>query len=169
MENSLLITYLNSPLGWIKISGTAKTIVSVVFVEKEGISDVVDGTELDKATTQLTAYFEGTRSTFDLNLTFQGTAFQKQVWEVVEGIPYGEVASYLKVAQILGDAKKTRAVGSANGLNQLLIVIPCHRVIGADGSLTGYAGGLERKKWLLDHESPHPVQLSFWEKPLVSH
>lgn len=162
MGNSLLITYLNTPIGWVKISGTAKAISSVLFSEEEGEKNDVKGTELEKATSQLTEYFDGTRTAFDLTFDFGGTAFQRQVWEAVTTIPYGKTASYLTVSKLLGDAKKSRAVGSANGLNQLLIVIPCHRIIGADGSLTGYAGGLDRKKWLLNHESPQPLQLTIF-------
>ncbi len=162
MEHSLLTSYLNTPLGWIKISGTNTTIVSVVFAEIKVDDTIIAETEVENAKKQLIEYFEGTRTVFDLNLSFQGTPFQQQVWMAVNTIPFGETASYLKIAQLLGDPKKTRAVGSANGLNQHLIVIPCHRVIGADGSLTGYAGGLERKKWLLDHESSLPPQLNLW-------
>ncbi len=162
MEHSLLTTYLNTPLGWIKISGTNSTIVSVLFAENDVHDMIIAGTEVEKAKTQLIEYFNGTRTSFDLNLSFQGTLFQQQVWGVVNTIPFGTSASYLKIAQLLGDPNKTRAVGSANGVNQHLIIIPCHRVIGADGSLTGYAGGLERKKWLLDHESTQPPQLKLW-------
>lgn len=162
MGNSLLITYLNTPIGWVKISGTAKAISSVLFSEEERESDNVKGTELEKAIIQLTEYFDGTRTTFDLAFDFGGTAFQRQVWEAVTTISYGKTASYLTISNLLGDAKKSRAVGSANGLNKLLIVIPCHRIIGADGSLTGYAGGLDRKKWLLNHESPQSPQLTMW-------
>ena len=162
MKDSLRTTYLKTPLGWIKISGTDKAILSVLFSEQENESDDVKGSELEKATTQLAEYFDGKRTTFDLNLDLGGTTFQREVWEAVNTIPYGKTASYLTLSKLLGDTKKTRAVGSANGLNQLLIVIPCHRIIGADGSLTGYAAGLERKKWLLDHESSQPAQLNLW-------
>ena len=162
MEDSLLTTYLNTPIGWLEIAGTFQAITSVVFVETEGESDEINGTELEKALIQLTEYFDGKRTSFDLNFDFGGTAFQRQVWEAVNTISFGKTVSYLTISKLLGDAKKTRAVGSANGLNKLLIVIPCHRIIGADGNLTGYAGGLDRKKWLLNHESPLPPQLNLW-------
>ena len=99
-------------------------------------------------------YFEGKRNQFDLNLNPAGTDFQKKVWNELLQIPYGKTCSYLDIAKRLGDPKSIRAAATANGKNPLWIVIPCHRVIGSDGSLTGYAGGLWRKKWLLDHENP---------------
>ena len=102
---------------------------------------------------QLEEYFAGTRRVFDLPLDPGGTAFQQRVWRVLRAIPYGETWSYQRVAVALGSPSSTRAVGAANGQNPLAIVVPCHRVIGADGSLTGYAGGLPIKRWLLEHES----------------
>lgn len=104
--------------------------------------------------TQLQEYFEGSRTHFDIKLDPEGTTFQKKVWAQLQTIPYGKTVSYQKMANDLGDPKVIRAAASANGKNPISIVIPCHRVIGSDGSLTGYAGGLHRKKWLLEHESP---------------
>src|SRR5690606_34971068 len=110
--------------------------------------------ELEDTVYQLQEYFEGTRTQFSLQLNPQGTDFQKRVWEELQHIPYGKTISYLELSKKLGDIKAIRAVAAANGKNPLWIVVPCHRVIGSDGSLTGYAGGLHRKQWLLEHESP---------------
>jgi len=102
---------------------------------------------------QIDAYFAGEREDFDLELAPSGTDFQLRVWDELVKIPYGETISYSELAHRLGDPKLVRAVGLANGRNPISIIIPCHRVIGADGSLVGYGGGLERKKWLLEHEA----------------
>ena len=107
---------------------------------------------LDRAAAQLAEYFAGTRTTFDLPLAPRGTDFQRRVWRALGEIPFGTTISYGDLAIQLGDARATRAVGAANGRNPIPIVVPCHRVIGADGSLTGFGGGIERKRWLLDHE-----------------
>lgn len=102
--------------------------------------------------TQLTEYFSGRRKDFDLPLAASGTAFQQSVWQALREIPFGQTASYLDLAQSIKNPKAVRAVGSANGKNPISIVVPCHRVIGTNGKLTGYAGGLDRKLWLLEHE-----------------
>ena len=107
---------------------------------------------LDQLQMELTEYFAGQRQYFTVPLHLSGTPFQEQVWEVLQTIPYGETRSYATQAEILGNPKAVRAVASANGQNRMSIIIPCHRVIGKDGSLTGYGGGLERKQWLLRHE-----------------
>lgn len=109
---------------------------------------------LKDAVEQLEEYFEGNRTVFELQLNPSGTDFQKKVWEALLQIPFGKTISYLELSKQLGDVKAIRAVASANGKNPLWIVVPCHRVIGTNGDLTGYAGGLHRKKWLLEHESP---------------
>jgi methylated-DNA-[protein]-cysteine S-methyltransferase len=101
---------------------------------------------------QLIEYFNGTRTEFSLNLNPEGTKFQKKIWQFVESIPFGKTVSYLDIALLSGSEKNTRAVGLANGKNPIPIIIPCHRVIGSSGKMTGYAGGIERKKWLLIHE-----------------
>ena len=101
------------------------------------------------------------RTKFDLLLNPQGSSFQKLVWKELCNIPFGKTRSYLAQSKLIGDPKAVRAVASANGRNPIWIVVPCHRVIGSDGSLTGYAGGLWRKKWLLDHESPVKQQSLF--------
>lgn len=107
---------------------------------------------LSEVARQLNEYFAGSRRSFDLPLEPSGTDFQQSVWKVLRGIPFGQTISYGEQARRLGDAKKARAVGSANGRNPLPIVVPCHRVIGTNGSLTGFAGGMDAKKWLLTHE-----------------
>lgn len=107
---------------------------------------------LDRAVTQLEEYFAGTRTQFELPLDPAGTAFQHQVWDALRRIPFGETITYGQQALMLGDRNKSRAVGAANGKNPIPIVVPCHRVIGSNGHLTGFAGGLDTKAWLLDHE-----------------
>ena len=110
--------------------------------------------DLIEAVTQLQEYFIGKRTEFTFKLNPKGTEFQKKVWQELLQIPYGKTCSYLELSKKLGDVKAIRAVASANCKNPLWIIVPCHRVIGTDGSLTGYAGGLWRKKWLLEHENP---------------
>ena len=108
---------------------------------------------LAEACGQLADYFAGTRLTFELPLAPAGTAFQRRVWDALCAVPYGDTSTYGRVARALGDPQAVRAVGAANGRNPIGIIVPCHRVVGADGSLTGYAGGLDRKRWLLRHEA----------------
>jgi len=152
---------INSPLGFTKIIGDEDGINSVtVLNSEEKITDIIP-VELEDCVIQLNEFFKGTREIFDLNLNAQGTDFQKKVWKQLEQIPYGKTTSYLELSKELGDIKAIRAVANANGKNPLWIIVPCHRVIGSNGSLTGYAGGLHRKKWLLEHESPYK-QLSFF-------
>jgi methylated-DNA-[protein]-cysteine S-methyltransferase len=116
---------------------------------------------LKEAVSQLQAYFEGNRTQFDFKMNPKGTEFQQKVWKGLCKIPFGKTMSYFELAKQLGDVKAIRAIASANGKNPLWIVVPCHRVIGTDGSLTGYAGGLYQKKWLLEHESPTTQQSLF--------
>jgi len=151
---------INSPLGITKIVGDENGI-SVISVLSEGEVSKTIPKELKKAVTQLQEYFEGKRKDFDFKLNPKGTDFQQQVWQELLNIPYGKTTSYLDLAKKLGDPKVVRAAASANGKNPLWIVVPCHRVIGIDGSLTGYAGGLWRKKWLLEHETPSNQQSLF--------
>ncbi len=109
----------------------------------------------DEAVRQMTEYFDGGRTSFDVPLQTPGTPFQRRVWDELKKIPYGEVRSYRDIAERIDKEKAARAVGTANGMNRIAIMIPCHRVIGADGALTGYGGGLWRKEWLLNHEKEH--------------
>ncbi|MGC1631463.1 MAG: methylated-DNA--[protein]-cysteine S-methyltransferase [Gelidibacter sp.] len=152
---------IKSPLGFTKIVGDEDGIVSISILDSEEKETDIIPLELEECVRQLNEYFEGIRTQFDLQLKPDGTDFQKKVWHLLQTIPYGKPISYLQLSQQLGDVKAIRAVANANGRNPLWIVIPCHRVIGSDGSLTGYAGGLYRKQWLLEHESPYKQQRLF--------
>lgn len=154
--------YINSPLGITQISGDENgiAVISVSDVDTKEISPIIP-VELQNAVSQLQEYFEGKRVSFDFKLNPQGTHFQQKVWKELLEIPFGKTVSYMDLTKKLGDIKAIRAVASANGKNPLWIVVPCHRVIGTDGSLTGYAGGLWRKKWLLEHENPTQQQSLF--------
>lgn len=152
--------YIKTPLGIAKIIGDDNG-VSVISILSEGEVSQKIPKVLKEAVTQLQDYFEGKRTSFDFKLNPQGTEFQQKVWQELLEIPFGKTVSYMDITKKLGDVKAIRAVASANGKNPLWIVVPCHRVIGTDGSLTGYAGGLWRKKWLLEHESPSQQQSLF--------
>lgn len=147
------IAFIPSPLGTTKVVGDENG-VSVISILQEGELSKKIPKELKEVVTQLNEYFEGKRQNFDFKINPKGTDFQQKVWEELRNIPFGKTMSYLDLSKKLGDVKAIRAVASANGKNPLWIVVPCHRVIGTDGSLTGYAGGLWRKKWLLEHENP---------------
>ena len=157
METCIITT----PLGHTKIVGDEEGITEITVLHSEEILTAIIPEVLEDCVIQLNEYFDGSRQQFDLKLNPQGTNFQKEVWRSLEQIPYGKTLSYLTLSKQLGDVKAVRAVASANGKNPLWIVVPCHRVIGSDGSLTGYAGGLHRKQWLLNHESPYKQQLLF--------
>ncbi|MDQ2770956.1 MAG: methylated-DNA--[protein]-cysteine S-methyltransferase [Bacteroidota bacterium] len=150
--------YLASPLGLLALTGTEAGLSAVSFFGTEGCAPTEPAAIaacLRPAHAQLAAYFGRELRAFDLAYapTF-GTDFQRQVWQALGSIAFGRTASYLDMAKLLNNPKSVRAVGAANGQNPLAIVWPCHRIVGADGSLTGYAGGLHRKKWLLDFEQP---------------
>ena len=159
-------TYYKTPIGTAKIVGDKNGIQSVSVLD-EDFSTALEVTNSDipeclqDCVTQLEDYFEGKRDDFDLKLNPQGTTFQKKVWDELLNIPYNKTRTYLEQSKALGDVKAIRAVASANGKNPIWIIIPCHRVIGSDGSLTGYAGGIWRKKWLLTHENPVKQQSLF--------
>ena len=144
--------HYKSPIGLIEITGNEAGILSLNFLE-----EVVDTFDvhpcLKECLKQIDEYFTKKRTGFTVKLQLQGTKFQKKVWQQLLKIPFGKTVSYLDVATWIGDKKATRAVGSANGKNKIAIIIPCHRVIGSNGKLTGYAGGLWRKEWLLRHEN----------------
>lgn len=152
--------FINTPLGTAKIKGDEEG-VSVISILQEGEISTEIPLELKEAVKQLNDYFEGKRTNFTFQINPKGTDFQKKVWNALLKIPYGKTISYLDLSKQLGDIKAIRAVASANGKNPLWIVVPCHRVIGTDGSLTGYAGGLWRKKWLIEHENPVKQQSLF--------
>ena len=144
---------IETPLGWAKIEGDLEGLRSLSILDKKPLEINEVPELLEDAAYQLKEYFEGTRKVFDLDLNPQGTEFQLRVWNELKTIPYGKQVSYLELSKKLGDVKAIRAVAAANGKNPLWIIIPCHRVIGSNGDLVGYAGGLHRKKWLLNHES----------------
>ncbi len=154
--------FINTPVGIIELKGDANGLASALFkdIDEAEVSEKIPK-ELKDAVHQLQEYFEGERKNFTLKLSPEGTDFQKRVWMQLQEISYGKTTSYQQMANQLGDPKVIRAAASANGKNPISIIIPCHRVIGSDGSLTGYAGGLHRKKWLLEFESPSPQQSLF--------
>ena len=143
---------INTPLGIAQITGDANGITQISVIDEGDVSSEIP-TGLQNAVTELNDYFQGKRTHFDFKLNPKGTEFQQKVWQALLEIPYGKTCSYMDLSKKLGDVKAIRAVASANGKNPLWIVVPCHRVIGTDGSLTGYAGGLRRKKWLLAHKT----------------
>ena len=152
------ISYVKTPLGIAEITGDENGIQSVSVLNEDTISKNLlhqeIGKNLQECATQLKEYFNGERASFNLTVNPKGTPFQKKVWKELLNIPYGKTRTYLEQSKALGNVKAIRAVASANGKNPLWIIIPCHRVIGSDSSLTGYAGGIWRKKWLLNHENP---------------
>ena len=152
--------YIQTPLGIAEIIGD-KNGISVISIADDGkISEIIP-TALQEAVTQLQEYFEEKRTHFNFKINPKGTEFQQKVWQTLLEIPFGKTCSYMDLSKKLGDVKAIRAVASANGKNPLWIVVPCHRIIGTNGSLTGYAGGLSRKKWLLEHENPSTQQSLF--------
>lgn len=148
--------YINSPVGWLQLVEENNAITRIHFMDEEPIEVLAPASELLQAcAAELQAYFRGEVTDFQIlhHCNQPGTIFQKRVWSVLAKIPFAKTTSYRQMAIRLGDEKCIRAAASANGQNDLAIVVPCHRVIGSDGSLTGYAGGLWRKKWLLEHEA----------------
>ena len=150
---------VSSPIGAIRLTAEGNALTGVFMLQHKYGPDGFppdergDSPVLDETARQLAAYFEGSLREFDLPLATSGSDFQLQVWDELRRIPFGETISYLTLAKRIGDARHVRAVGTANGRNPISIIIPCHRVVGSDGSLVGYGGGLERKRWLLDHET----------------
>lgn len=154
-------TGFKTPLGFAILEGDENGLSRVYVSDKKmSFSEVIPAPIL-QAENQLKEYFFGKRETFDLKINPEGTSFQKKVWELLMHIPFGNTRSYLELSNDFGNTKAIRAVAAANGKNPLWIIIPCHRVIGSNGSLTGYAGGLWRKKWLLEHEQPLKQQSLF--------
>jgi len=143
--------YVNTPLGLMECKASEKGLVHVIFCGDQ-VSDRSPNKHTDACKSQLAEYFSGTRIEFDIALDPKGTDFQKRVWLALSTIPFGETVSYGDIAKQVNKPKGAQAVGGANGRNPLTIVVPCHRVVGTSGSLTGYAGGIERKLWLLNHE-----------------
>ena len=145
--------YIETPIGLAEIKGDENGLSSISVLNTNKPKGIVPEV-LEDAVYQFQEYFEGKRQNFTLKLNPEGTDFQKKVWNKLQSIPFGKTISYLELSKQLGDVKAIRAVAAANGKNPLWIVVPCHRVIGSNGDLVGYAGGLPRKKWLLEHESP---------------
>jgi methylated-DNA-[protein]-cysteine S-methyltransferase len=154
-------SYFESPIGRLLLTSDG-TALTGLYMEPSRKAQRIDGwmedvtvAPLSATVRQLSEYFEGTRREFDLPLRLQGTTFQTRVWRELTEIPYGQTWSYGQLAKRIDKPSASRAVGLANGRNPISILVPCHRVIGADGSLTGYGGGIERKRWLLAHEGLH--------------
>ena len=145
-------TAYQSEIGLIEVTATSNAIVTVNFVDTKSRLDEDIPPILKACIQQLDEYFEGKRISFGLALAFSGTEFQKMVWQALTTIAFGETTSYAKIAQQVNNPKAYRAVGNANNKNPIPIIVPCHRVIGSTGKLTGYGGGLWRKEWLLKHE-----------------
>jgi methylated-DNA-[protein]-cysteine S-methyltransferase len=152
---NLYTAYCSSPVGLLKLQCSDKYIKTVNFCDAEGAIQHDEHKLLQACSRQLDEYFAGKRKHFSLPLNQDGTEFQTKVWDLLSKIPYGKTISYNELAKHYGDIKAIRAVASANGKNNIAIIVPCHRVIGSDHSLVGYAGGLWRKKWLLDHEAKY--------------
>ena len=146
-------TYISSPVGPIEISGDDDFVSKVLFVDEVKADTEHLPKVIRDCKQQLEEYFAGMRTEFSLLLSQSGTDFQRRVWTELCNIPYGKTTSYMQLSKNLGDVKAIRAVGTANGRNNLAIIVPCHRVIGSNGTLVGYAGGLDKKKWLLDFEA----------------
>jgi methylated-DNA-[protein]-cysteine S-methyltransferase len=144
-------TYYESPIGLIEIESSAGAVTSLVFVD-ERRSEMLKDDVGDEAVRQIAEYFDGVRREFDVPVNLTGTKFQRRVWEELLNIPFGQTVTYGDVAKAIGKPTAVRAVGAANGQNPVSIIVPCHRVIGSEGRLTGYGGGLWRKQWLLKHE-----------------
>jgi len=151
-----------SPIGVIEIAGTEHFIASVLFAEREEIVNFPANDTpqlLFDCSTELDEYFKGRRKDFSVLYKLQGTMFQTTVWQALTTVPYGKTASYKEIAQQIENEKAVRAVGMTNSKNVISIIVPCHRIIGKNGKLTGYAGGLWRKQWLLEHELKYSFNL----------
>lgn len=149
-----MVIYYSSPIGSIQISADDQAITSLIFVDEQK-GEIQKNQLLIDCVQQLDEYFSGKRKVFDLPLKQKGTPFQQAVWDQLRQIPFGVTVSYLDIAKKLGKEEFVRAVGAANGQNKIAILVPCHRVIGSNGKLTGFAYGLERKQFLLNHEKDY--------------
>jgi len=147
--------YYPSPVGVMEIKGTESAIASILFVDQAGEASETMPPVMQTCVQQFAEYFAGTRQTFSVPVQQTGTDFQQRVWRALTEISFGQTFSYMDIAITIGDAKSIRAVGNANGKNKVNIIVPCHRVIGSNGKLVGYGGGLWRKQWLLEHEAKY--------------
>ncbi|TSD67118.1 methylated-DNA--[protein]-cysteine S-methyltransferase [Inquilinus sp. KBS0705] len=145
--------YYKTPVGWAHIVADDEYICKVSIRDDEHEATPLTSPLLQEAVKQLGEYFDGTRKTFDLPIKQPGSGFQQQVWEELLKIPYGSTITYGQQSQQMNNPLAIRAIAAANGKNNLWVIVPCHRVIGSNGTLTGYAGGLWRKQWLLEHEA----------------
>lgn len=153
----MFLQTIDSPLGAVQIFASEHGVIRISLGKVSATCDT-PSTLTRLAALQLTQYFAGSLTAFKLPLAATGTPFQQQVWQALSQLPYGQTCSYANIAQKIANPKAVRAVGAANGKNPLAIVVPCHRVIGANGTLTGYAGGLDNKAWLLKHEQSVSLQ-----------
>jgi methylated-DNA-[protein]-cysteine S-methyltransferase len=155
MEKPAYISYYHSPIGLIKISGNKRYINEVIFIDHlEQIPATPPSSRIIQlCVEQLIEYFNGSRRQFTIPVSQQGSDFQQKVWSKLIEIPFGKTISYPDLARRMGDPKVIRAASVTNGVNKIAVIVPCHRVIGSNGTLAGYAGGLWRKKWLLEHEN----------------
>jgi methylated-DNA-[protein]-cysteine S-methyltransferase len=161
--NPVKRAFLKTPLGYLEINGTEKGISKIEFLDFSVRIKRVPAS-LKPCVEQLKEYFQGKRHSFTIDLNLSGSSFQMKVWTELMKIPYGTTISYLELARRVGDIKALRAVGGANGANPVVILVPCHRVIGSDGKLVGYGGGIKRKKWLLEHEHAFSQRDLFYGK-----
>lgn len=149
--SKIYYNYFESPIGLIEVGGTSAAITDLNFAEKRR-EDFETHPYVDSAIQQLDEYYTRKRRDFEVDLSMKGTGFQKKVWAQLMTVPFGRTASYGDIAAGIGNPKAVRAVGGANGRNPISIIVPCHRIIGSDNTLTGYGSGLWRKEWLLKHE-----------------
>ena len=154
----LFTAYYESPVGVLKLTARDSMLTGILFSDEKTVSSSGRGVVkslppvLKECIQQLDDYFSGSRTVFELDMEQPGTSFQQKVWAELMNIPFGKTISYLELARRIGNEKSIRAVGTANGSNNICIMVPCHRVIGSNGKLVGYGGGLWRKQWLLEHE-----------------
>ncbi len=160
--NSTYKSHLETPIGTLEIKADEENILSILFLDDSIIETENTNAVIEICKLQLAEYFAEKRKEFDLPLRFSGTEFQNKVWRQLQTISFGKTISYLQMAKNLGDPKCIRAAGTANGKNPFAILVPCHRVIGSNGDLIGYAGGLWRKQWLLEHEGNLVKQTSLF-------
>jgi methylated-DNA-[protein]-cysteine S-methyltransferase len=161
--NPIHRAFLKTPIGHLEVTGSENGIRSLYFLDFKVKPQHVPSC-LRACITQLEAYFHGTRQSFELKLDLEGSPFQIAVWNELLKIPYGHTISYLELARRMNNEKASRAVGGANGHNPVSVIVPCHRVIGSNGRLVGYRGGLKRKKWLLEHEHAFSQRDLFYGK-----
>jgi len=168
---NLAYKFAKTPVGQLKLVASGAGLVAILWENDDPrrvrLDDAIEDLNhpvLTRAQRELEEYFSGQRSTFSTRLDLRGTAFQKQVWDALLTIPFGETRTYGQIANQIGNPTSTRAVGAANGRNPVSIIVPCHRVIGASGKLTGFAGGLEAKARLLALEAPISQSLSLWDE-----